>query len=146
MSLISVDHEGYAAVPLHNYQGNCVTLMKGSPLGSIRQCKAPNLSPSQVQGSQGSEFCNRALVGAILEDASRFEELVHLLGISANKPSPDQMSKLRGLLHEFAAVFALNDQELGCTGIVHHSIDTGEHRPIKQQPYRTAITRRDTIN
>ena len=52
---------------------------------------------------------------------------------------------MKGLLHEFSDAFALSDQELGCTDIVRHSIDTEENRPAKQQPYRTAITRRDTI-
>ena len=48
-------------------------------------------------------------------------------------------------MREYSDIFALTDQELGCTNVVRHSIDTGNHRPIKQQPYRTAIARRDTI-
>ena len=55
------------------------------------------------------------------------------------------MLELQCLLREYSDVFALTDQELGCTSIVRHSIETGEHRPIKQQPYRTAISRRDII-
>ena len=86
-----------------------------------------------------------ALVGVVSEDPHRFEKLIELLSISPGKLSLDQMQELRSLLHDYSDVFALTDQELGCTGIVRHSVDTGEHRPIKQQPYRTAIVRRDTI-
>ena len=62
-----------------------------------------------------------------------------MLGISTRNLSPNQMQ------YEYSDVFSLTDQELGCTGIVRHSIDTGEHIPIKQQPHRTAIVCRDTI-
>ena len=81
--------------------------------------------------------------GALVEaDSDNTDRFVEVLG---SKLSPDQMQKLKSLLHDYSDFFALTDQELGCTGIVRHSIDTGEHRPIKQQPYRTAIVRRDTI-
>ena len=46
---------------------------------------------------------------------------------------------------KYAGVFALTDQELGCTDIVEHVIDTGEHTPIKQQPYRVPVVHRDKI-
>ena len=81
-------------------------------------------------------------MGTVSEDIVRFEKLVEVLGISPGKLSPDQMQELKSLLHDCSDVFALTDQEMGCTGIVRHSIDTG---PIKPQPYRTAIVRRDTI-
>ena len=55
------------------------------------------------------------------------------------------MTELKGLLKESTDVFALNDSELGCTNTVQHSIDTGDHVPIKQQPYRTPIVQRDQI-
>ena len=55
------------------------------------------------------------------------------------------MTELKGLLKESTDVFAINDSKLGCTNIVHHAIDTGNHMLIKQQPYRTPIVRRDQI-
>ena len=42
-------------------------------------------------------------------------------------------------------MFALDNSELGKTSIVRHSIDTGDHKPIKQLPYQTPIIRRETI-
>ena len=55
------------------------------------------------------------------------------------------MTELKGLLNESTDVFAPNDSELGGTNIVQHSIDVGNHAPIKQQPYRTPIVQRDRI-
>ena len=43
-------------------------------------------------------------------------------------------------------MFALDDSELGCTNVVSHKIDTGDHHPIKQMPYRTPIVYRDKIS
>ena len=42
-------------------------------------------------------------------------------------------------------MFALDDSELGCTDVLTHVIDTGDHAPIKQQPYRTPVVRREKM-
>ncbi len=53
--------------------------------------------------------------------------------------------QLRKLLEEYSDVFSLDDSELGCTNLVQHVIDTGDHPPIKQQPYRTPVLYREKI-
>jgi len=45
----------------------------------------------------------------------------------------------------FANAFALNDSKLGCTSLVTHMINTGDHMPIKQQPYRTPFFCRQAL-
>ena len=42
------------------------------------------------------------------------------------------------LMSEFIDVFAL---ELGCTDLVEHTINTGDHSPVRQQPYCTPVVR-----
>ena len=42
-------------------------------------------------------------------------------------------------------MFALSATELGHCSSVHHKIDTGDHSPIKQQPYRTPMVQREKI-
>ena len=42
-------------------------------------------------------------------------------------------------------VFALNDQELGCTNVVLHNIDTGDKPPVRQPPYRAPMIYREKI-
>ena len=113
-SLISVDSEGYALIPLHNYQGNCVTLDKGSVLGLVRQCETPDCGQSPVHDSKGyesesgsSSSGGGAFLGATLGDTGRFEKSLVALEISIEKLSSDQVLQLRGLLHEYSDVFAL---------------------------------------
>ena len=45
------------------------------------------------------------------------------------------------MVYPFADVFTLDDTELGCTDLMQHSIETGDHLPIRQQPYRTPVVR-----
>lgn len=59
------------------------------------------------------------------------------MNLPVDELEDEEVSELKALVTEFAYVFALNDQELGCTNLTKHSIDTGDQRPIRQQPYRT---------
>ncbi len=41
----------------------------------------------------------------------------------------EELGKLKELVLEFEDVFALSDDELGCTEVARHKIDTGDHAP-----------------
>ena len=41
-SLVSVDSEGLAIIPLQNYQGVCVQLDPGMEIGAVRRCELPD--------------------------------------------------------------------------------------------------------
>ncbi|KAK4325485.1 hypothetical protein Pmani_003936 [Petrolisthes manimaculis] len=49
------------------------------------------------------------------------------------------------LLVEFADIFSTSDLDLGCTDMVEHNIDAGDHRPIKQTARRMAPAQRQEI-
>ena len=49
------------------------------------------------------------------------------------------------LLREYSDVFALNDSELGCTDVICHRIETGDHVPVRQPPYRIPMMHREVI-
>ena len=59
------------------------------------------------------------------------EQLYCELNFPLNSLSPDEARRLRRLVGEFSDVFALDDSELGCTDVLRHSVDTGDHLPIK---------------
>ena len=42
-------------------------------------------------------------------------------------------------------VLALDDSELGCTDVVYHKIETGDHLLVRQPPYRTPTVHRKVI-
>ena len=146
-SLVSIDRDGHMLIPIHNYQGVCVKLSEGTQLGAVRVCKIPKevkvesdtLSVKEVQEG----VCAHVSVAG--DNSERFDELFKTLDLPETKLTFAEMTELKGLLKESTDVFALSDSELGCTDIVQHSIDTGNHAPIKQQPYRTPIVRRDQI-
>ena len=77
--------------------------------------------------------------------SERMEKLIEALALSVDKFSESENQQLHDLIHEFSDVFALDDSELGCTDIVYHVIETGDHPPIKQQAYRTPAVHREKI-
>ena len=50
------------------------------------------------------------------------------------------------LLHRNKDLFAKKDKDLGRTDTVKFRIDTGNHRPIKNRPYRTPLNKREVID
>ncbi len=85
-------------------------------------------------------------MSAVENSTSRIEQLFTQLNLPVNSLKPEEVEKLRTLLVDFSDVFALSDAELGCTDVLQHPIDTGEHAAIKQQPYRTPIVRREIVS
>ena len=77
-------------------------------------------------------------------DPERYHKL-KALALPDSKLNIEELNELKSLLREFTDVFALDNSKLDCTSIVHHAMDTGDSKPIKQQPYRTPIVWRDTI-
>ena len=54
----------------------------------------------------------------------------------------DQSLRLKELLLEFVGVFAVDDDDLGRTALVKHTINVGDAKPVKQAPRRQAIAKR----
>ncbi len=51
----------------------------------------------------------------------------------------DEKQDIQNLLHDFQDVFSKGDDDLGCTHLFEHHIDTGSNKPIKQPPHRVLI-------
>lgn len=60
--------------------------------------------------------------------------------------STENHKKLLDLLNEFLDIFATSNYELGRTNICIKNIDTGDHTPIHQVPYRVSFKEREIIN
>ena len=63
-----------------------------------------------------------------------------LQGIS-DEITPLQREELAAMLTEYQDVFSKGPEEMGCTDLVKHQIDTGEARPIRQPPRRLPIAK-----
>ena len=56
---------------------------------------------------------------------------IHDLHLSAN-----ETQEVIALIREYSDVFASSDVDLGRTGVVQHTINTGDAAPIMQRPHR----------
>ena len=56
-----------------------------------------------------------------------------------------EKTKLEALLHEFADVLSVSDDDLGRTNIVKHQIDIGDATPVHQPPRRLPFHQRETV-
>ena len=60
--------------------------------------------------------------------------------------NPQQQEQLWQLLLEFKDSFAMSDEEVGMTHLLHHEIDTGDARPIKCRPRRLPLARQEACD
>ena len=56
-----------------------------------------------------------------------------------------QQAEFQDLLNKHNTLFAKTDRELGRTDLVEMEIDTGDHPPIHQRPYRSPLSQRTVI-
>ena len=133
-ALISVDPNGVTWIPIQNYQQVCVKLDQGTQLGAVKWCTLPDQVETELTAASGV-MCAHVRVED--EDPERYHRLLEALALPESKLKAEELAELKSLLGEFTDVFAFDNSELGCTDIVRHTIDTGDSKPIKQQPYRT---------
>ena len=67
------------------------------------------------------------------------EHMQELVDNCSKNLTTDEKNSLIKLLQEFEHVFVGKDNQLGRTNLVKHTINTGDHPPIKQRPCRTPM-------
>ena len=81
-----------------------------------------------------------------LKPTSQLEDDVQkILELSAPGVTGNDLNDLRALVGEFRDVFALTNDELGCTNVVEHRIETGDSPPIKIPPRRAGLPKVEII-
>ena len=138
-------------VPIANPQGVTMQLEAGFELGTVTPLELtcdedPVVLTEEPENSDSQDISMTAAVTVADVDPQRVERVLEALKLSAAKLSAEEEQQLRALITEFADVFAFEDSELGCAIAVKHSIDTGGHPPIKQQPYRSPVIYREKIS
>ena len=66
------------------------------------------------------------------KDPGTLEKAIKLMTSRAKDLSSVDIEHLQSLLFEFGGVISLGDDDLGCTDVVKHRIDTGGAAPIQQ--------------
>lgn len=131
---------GEVLLPIDNYSGTTLRISAGEELGTLRALPVdPPISSGATPGTS-------AAVNTVVSTSGRCKDLLNILQLPLDKLCPEEEEQLTAAICKFADVFALEDTELGCTDILQHPIDSGGHPPIRQQPYRTPVVRRQKVN
>ena len=79
-------------------------------------------------------------------DSVRVVEVMEALEGHTVELKPGETDQLQALITEYHQLFALTTAELGRTSFVTHTINTGNHPPIKQAPRRVPFSLRGTVD
>lgn len=107
-----------------------VTLHAGSVVAVLESVNQSQLLEVSSITGQNDEL-------DVIDKFDNCESVVGIEGVDLSHITDSkQREELQQLLNEFKHVFADSSQPPGRTHIISHSINTGEARPIAQQPYR----------
>ncbi len=152
---------------------NCVTLIvenrgfqptrlkKGQVLGRVQSASIHSASETECGPEDGEP---RETVGAVrtavpqsseelassTPDGESLQEqkqrLLEVLHLDPSNLTEKQRERMEAFLLDQTDLFALSPLELGCTNLTTHSIDTGDHLPIRQHARRTPFALRHKID
>lgn len=131
---LSVPRGKEAVVLLCNLGLTPVTLEEGTELGrafgvDILHREEPTLDETQQERVSPTLNTLSVSTGPTNE---RAKHLCRVLGIADTKLTLAQRDELTKLVLQYAEEFTLEGEPLGATSLATHSIDTGDHEPIKQ--------------
>ena len=135
-----VENHGYAAV----------RLKKGVRLGTVTPVELVPADKHEEANGQKKDRDRLESVCRIdsesLHPDNRVDVLFEQLKLDLNYLDQEEQQRLRSLLTSYSDVFALGTHELGTTDLVTHTIDTGDHRPVRQPPRRTPYAIRAKVD
>ena len=146
-SILTVHEEGTIFITVPNFCESKVIIPDGVELGRVEPFDESTVNASlPPHGVTNESACAKVIVnGPGYHEPERPPRLLGKLDLSQCDCNPEQLEDLKVLLSQHADVFALDPSELGCYGMVRHTIDTGDMPPLKQQPYRTPVVKREKV-
>ena len=147
-SLLCVQKDGTVLIPLQNFKQNTVNIEAGFELGGAEPLQTEFL---MQQAGCSLNFPDEVICSKVTTrrqakwQADRKSKIKAMLNLPGENLTPEQFQQLEEKLMDNTDVFAVDESELGHTTIVKHSIDTGDHPPIKQSPRRTPFIYREKI-
>lgn len=120
-------------VPVENYDALCTWLDKDTLLGHVcRHTESLDQSCDDSSREVDTGVVLRVETEATFDVVDRRERLKAALDLQQGDLTQSHFDALEQLILRNSDVFALDDSELGCTGLVQHEIHTGDQPPIKQ--------------
>ena len=128
-SLVGAGEE-LVTVLVANFSDEARKIPAGAKLGICEEVER------QVEQTAGEETAAVRTLPEHLQDLARR---------SSTNLTEAQTERMRDTLAQYADVFSRGDLDLGRTGLVKHTIDTGNSTPIKHAPRRIAPARREEM-
>ena len=138
MSDALIDNEMVATMIVHNQGVEPVILDQGYLMGYAHSTNVMAL----LKDEDDEQGCSVKAIQA----SGRMEQLWKKLDLREVSLHQKDQVKLKELVEEYSELFALNSAELGCTTLIEHSINTGDHQPIKQLPRRVPHSLRAKVS
>ncbi|XP_064485930.1 uncharacterized protein LOC135398460 [Ornithodoros turicata] len=110
-------------VRIANPSPSALTIARGATIGRTTPLQEVEISTSHAKRSHGR-----------LQDVE----------ISDNVPA-EEKEAIRALLQQYSHLFSTDESPVGLTHVIEHEIETGNARPIHQNPYRKAVFERQVI-
>jgi len=132
-------------VPLLNATGTPRLLRNGTCLGTSEpvQVVTDDERNSEDEISDETEHARQWTTQTGNASAEIVDSMIGSLPADLND---SQRDSVRELLETYQDVLSKDEYDVGRTDLVHHTIDTGEHRPIRQTLRRHPVTYLETID
>ena len=139
-SLVVPRPDGTVLIPMQNFGETAVTLTRGVELGSV----VPLCLESKFPRPEELQKCFTSVVTST-PSIDREALLEPLLKVGDDSMQGQEIAEVKKLLLEANDLFVLEDNGLGCTGVVKHHINTEGHYQIKQPMRHTPFVQREQI-
>lgn len=140
-SLHNVEANKNIHVAVMNITNEDIKLNKHTKLGEIQE--VVDVEQGDLDANdQAEEFSVNKL---ILNDGAALDERVLKLNMGKFKSKQEEI-RLKALVSKYIDIFQWTEYSTGRTNLVKHSINTGDHPPIKQVQYRVPQHLREEIN
>ena len=96
-----------------------------------------------IKGKGASTKTPNARDDARMDPKNLPEHLQPLMEWISEDITTREREELAAAIYEYRDVFSSGPEDMGQTDLVTHTIDTGEHRPIRLPPRRLPITKQD---
>ena len=137
---LSVPRDGIATVRLANFSEKSETLKPGKLVGYFCPLSYDFGSLNKFSVVQGERNANHET------DENRAAIVNVSEPIHNDELTVDQKAQFTSLLREFSDLFAENNNDLGMTDLMEHTINTGNAPPIKQAPRRLPPHKRHVVD
>ena len=139
-AIIAPDEDNCITLTVHNLLSDTVKI--GQELGGLWEVEEYN--PSEEEQADIVHAVKTGAPSPAGKDR-RTSDILNSISTDKSSLSVVQRNQVENLVSRFHHLFAISPSELGHTNLVEHSINTGDHPPIKQPVRRLPFALRHTV-